>query len=133
MISNFLRYDDTGTIQGFKDDMIHVFNKNEGFLRKSDFYHLIEKRTNVILMGDSLGDAAMCEGIPESGNVLKIGFLYERVRLLFIELYIRYLVFILLQKEEALASYVDTFDIVLVDDQTMAVPLDILNCIKPIA
>lgn len=79
VISNFLKYDDEGKILGFKNDMIHVYNKTEITLQKSSYYNLIKNRTNVILMGDSIGDAAMCEGVPETGNVLKIGFLYERV------------------------------------------------------
>lgn len=38
-------------------------------------------KQNVILMGDSLGDAKMDQGVPDINTVLKIGFLYgtERV------------------------------------------------------
>lgn len=31
-------------------------------------------------MGDVIGDADMAEGVEDSGTILKIGFLYDRVR-----------------------------------------------------
>lgn len=36
-------------------------------------------KDNVILLGDNIGDANMVEGIDHLTNVLKIGFLYDRV------------------------------------------------------
>lgn len=33
-------------------------------------------KSNVVLMGDSIGDASMDNGVPQVENVLKIGFLY---------------------------------------------------------
>lgn len=110
VISNFLKYDNEGTIQGFQGNIIHIFNKNEYAIKGSEFQNLIIDRDNVLLMGDSLGDASMAEGI-EHNNVLKIGFLYEHI-------------------QEALPSYMEAFDIVLVDDQTMAVPKAIFNIIN---
>ncbi|OAD58149.1 Cytosolic 5'-nucleotidase 3 [Eufriesea mexicana] len=59
-------------------------------------------------MGDTIGDASMADGIENTRAVLKIGFLYENV-------------------ENSLFSYMEEFDIVLVDDQTMQVPIDILR------
>ncbi|CAG9833075.1 unnamed protein product [Diabrotica balteata] len=110
VVSNFLKYDSEGRIEGFKDLLIHVYNKNEVAIKDTDFYHKIADRENVILMGDSLGDASMVGGLDNINEVLKIGFLYERI-------------------DEALPDYLDTFDIVLVDDQTMDVPRAILALI----
>ncbi|VEN62673.1 unnamed protein product [Callosobruchus maculatus] len=111
IISNFLKYDEDGTILGFKDKLIHVFNKNEYAIKGSSFYNKIANRQNVILLGDSLGDACMAEGMEHLENILKIGFLYER-------------------SEEALPAYLETFDIVLLDDQTMNIPRAIFDRIK---
>lgn len=79
MISNFLKYNNEGVIEGFQGKPIHVFNKNEYVLKGTDYHELIEERTNVILMGDSIGDAGMAEGMPHCDSVLKIGFLYDHV------------------------------------------------------
>ncbi|KAL1509658.1 hypothetical protein ABEB36_004364 [Hypothenemus hampei] len=111
VISNFLNFHDDGTITGFKDKPIHVFNKNEYAIKNTDFYNLVEDRNNAIVLGDSLGDASMAQGMEHCQNVLKIGFLYEHI-------------------EDALPQYLDTFDIVLVDDQTMDVPRAVFDFIR---
>ncbi|KAJ8964053.1 hypothetical protein NQ314_005194 [Rhamnusium bicolor] len=111
VVSNFLKYDSDGCIMGFKDRLIHVYNKNEYAIKGTDFYNQIVDRDNVILLGDSIGDASMVEGMDHLKVVLKIGFLYAR-------------------SEESLPNYMNTFDIVLQDDQTMEVPRAILNYIK---
>lgn len=111
VVANFLKYNDQGVVEGFQDKIIHVFNKNEYAIKDSDFYDNIVERENVILMGDSLGDAHMTQGMDHLKNILKIGFLYDHVDLV-------------------LPEYMDTFDIVLVDDQTMEVPKAIFDYIK---
>ncbi|CAH2009175.1 unnamed protein product [Acanthoscelides obtectus] len=111
VISNFLKYDEDGTILGFKDKLIHIYNKNEYAIKGTPFFNKIANRENVILLGDSLGDASMAEGMEHLKNILKIGFLYER-------------------SDEALPAYIDTFDIVLLDDQTMDIPRAIFDRIK---
>lgn len=58
--------------------MIHVYNKNETALRGRD-HDIIQDRTNIILMGDSLGDASMSNGNPDTANILKIAFLSAHV------------------------------------------------------
>ncbi|MBO8666544.1 hypothetical protein INO76_16065, partial [Staphylococcus aureus] len=64
------------TIEGFKGEkLIHVFNKNEHAYidsHKNDTH--LSGRSNVILLGDSLGDANMDGGI-QYDTVLRIGFL----------------------------------------------------------
>lgn len=79
MISNFLEFSEDGTILGFKNKIIHIYNKNEYAIKGSQFYNKVLNRDNVILLGDSIGDANMVEGIDHLNNVLKIGFLYDRV------------------------------------------------------
>lgn len=79
MVSNFLLYKD-GLLNGFDiDNMIHTFNKNETALQGTDYYETVHDRTNVLLMGDSLGDSHMSNGSPAHANIIKIGFLYEHV------------------------------------------------------
>ncbi|KAG5320535.1 5NT3B nucleotidase, partial [Acromyrmex heyeri] len=107
IFSNFLKYNGS-QLDGFKNDMpIHVYNKNECALEKN-YLKIFQKRQNVLLMGDTIGDANMVEGIEDTKAVLKIGFLYEHV-------------------EASLNSFMENFDIVLVDDQTMQVPIEIIQ------
>lgn len=80
-MSNFLQYKD-GLLDGYDTtNMIHVFNKNESALKGSKEFDLIHDRTNIIVMGDSLGDAGMGDGCVSGvdAHILKIGFLNEHV------------------------------------------------------
>nr|XP_033322575.1 7-methylguanosine phosphate-specific 5'-nucleotidase-like [Megalopta genalis] len=78
VISNFLKYKD-GKIVGFRNKkLIHAFNKNEHAVEQ-EYFKILESRRNVLLMGDSLGDASMIDGMKDIGAVLKIGFLYDHV------------------------------------------------------
>ncbi|XP_076638231.1 cytosolic 5'-nucleotidase IIIB [Colletes latitarsis] len=107
VISNFLKYED-GKLAGFKNEkLIHVFNKNE-YAIEQEHLNVLEGRKNVLLMGDTIGDASMVDGMGEINAVLKIGFLYDNA-------------------ETSLRSYMEEYDIVLVDDQTMQIPIDILR------
>ncbi|XP_043498894.1 7-methylguanosine phosphate-specific 5'-nucleotidase [Polistes fuscatus] len=109
IISNFLKYNGN-QIDGFKNKkLIHVFNKNEHALEQ-DYFKVIEGRRHVLLMGDTTGDANMVDGMDDTVAVLKIGFLYDKA-------------------EENLHNYMNEFDIVLVDDQTMQVATEILRTI----
>jgi len=107
IISNFINYNGS-QVAGFKGNrMIHVFNKNEHAM-DNEYFNVLEGRKNVLLMGDMTGDASMADGVKDIEAILKIGFLYEHV-------------------EESLPSYLEHFDIVLVDDQTMNVASEILE------
>ncbi|MPC23890.1 7-methylguanosine phosphate-specific 5'-nucleotidase [Portunus trituberculatus] len=111
VVSNFFKYNDQGIMVGFKGSLIHMFNKNEDAIHSSDYFEKLQNRTNVILMGDSLGDIKMALGVPQPSSVLKIGFLNDKI-------------------VERLPAFMDNFDIVLLDDQTMDVAnsiVDLLN------
>lgn len=113
VVSNFLQYKDGDEIDGLGDParMIHTFNKNETALEGTDYYDLVRDRDHVIVMGDSLGDAKMANGVPSQSHVLKIGFLYDH-------------------PEENLPAYLTAFDLVLIDDQTMDVPRSIIDLVR---
>ena len=68
---------------GFQGDMIHVYNKNEHAVHKSDYFENISHRGNLLLLGDSLGDLRMAEGAAQVDGMLKIGFLNMKVDILF--------------------------------------------------
>lgn len=111
IVSNFLNCNDDGVIEGFKNDpIIHVYNKNESAIKDTCYYDVVEHCKNVILMGDSLGDCEMADGVPNLKNILKIGFVHDSVT-------------------ENLPQFMDKFDIVLEDDQTMDVVRAILQYI----
>lgn len=107
IVSNYMDFNDQGTLVGFKGDLIHIYNKNENAIHKSDYFQKIADRHNVILLGDSLGDLRMADG-AENGNILKIGFLNDKV-------------------DALLPDYMEGYDIVLVKDETFDVPNGILK------
>jgi len=100
-----------GKLVAFKDPLIHVFNKNEALKLHLDYFEAQKSRKNSILMGDSLGDLKMVEGVESVANCLTIGFLNTKV-------------------DEMLGRYMENFDIVLVDDNTMEVPNAILERVR---
>lgn len=68
-----------GVIKGFKGELIHVYNKHDGALRNTEYFKQQKDNCNIILMGDSLGDLNMADGVPSVENILKIGFLNDKV------------------------------------------------------
>jgi 5'-nucleotidase len=77
-----LFYSIQGRMIGFKGEMIHVFNKNENAVHESDYFSNLSHCTNIILMGDSIGDLQMANGAENVEAKLTIGFLNTRVRIL---------------------------------------------------
>uniref|UniRef100_A0A336LZD2 5'-nucleotidase n=2 Tax=Culicoides sonorensis TaxID=179676 RepID=A0A336LZD2_CULSO len=112
VISNFLQYKDDEILDGLgeRERMIHTFNKNETAL-PPEYHELVHDRDHIILMGDSLGDATMANGVPSQSHILKIGFLYDHA-------------------EQNLPAYLEKFDLVLIDDQTMNVARTIIDLVK---
>lgn len=56
MVSNFLALDEEDRITGIKGEVIHTYNKNETAIKNTDYYDLVRDRSNVILMGDNIGN-----------------------------------------------------------------------------
>lgn len=108
IISNYMDFDQTGVLQAFKGQLIHTFNKREGALSHAAHLPELKGRTNVLLLGDSLGDLTMADGVSNVQNTLTIGFLNDQV-------------------EERKELYVNSFDIVLVSDETLEIPNAILK------
>lgn len=100
IIANLYRWDKDGKAIGIENSLIHVFNKDESSVKKhSAIYKKIKNRKNVLLLGDSLGDLGMTDGF-EYKNLLKIGFLNEKI-------------------EESLDEYKKNFDVVITNDSNM--------------
>nr|XP_057905351.1 7-methylguanosine phosphate-specific 5'-nucleotidase-like [Doryrhamphus excisus] len=107
VFSNYMDFDEEGVLKAFKGELIHTYNKREGALLNTGHFQELRARPNVLLLGDSLGDLTMADGVHNIENVLKIGFLNDKV-------------------EERKQSYLDSYDVVLVKDETMDVPNAVL-------
>jgi len=96
IITNSYEWDENGNAARVKEPIIHVANKGEIVIRDYPVFDEIKNRRNVILLGDSLGDAEMVGGFDYE-NLIRIGFLNEKV-------------------EESLDRFSQAFDIVLTED-----------------
>ncbi|XP_073700224.1 cytosolic 5'-nucleotidase 3-like [Garra rufa] len=107
VFSNYMDFDESGVLRAFKGELIHIYNKREGALLNTEHFKELQSRGNVLLLGDSLGDLNMADGVVNLQNVLKIGYLNDKV-------------------DERRQSYLNSYDIVLEKDETMDVPNAIL-------
>ncbi|CAI2190715.1 12104_t:CDS:2, partial [Funneliformis geosporum] len=106
IVSNQMKFNlETGICDDFMEPSIHTFNKSEIAIKHSPYHTTIENRRNVILLGDSIGDLHMADGIKHD-VCLTIGFLNHDV-------------------ENLLKSYLENFDVVVIDDG----PMDVVNII----
>lgn len=118
VVSNMLGFDkeNGGLLTEFKPPLIHTLNKKNFVRHVKEFQtenskhvdRMVRARSNIVLMGDHLGDVNMSEGMENIENVLTIGFINYNI-------------------EANLETYLDTFDIVLVDDETMDFPNQLMN------
>ncbi|XP_073182329.1 7-methylguanosine phosphate-specific 5'-nucleotidase isoform X3 [Lepidochelys kempii] len=104
VMSNYMDFDDKGVLRQFKEPLIHTYNKNGSVLEKTDHFQQLSSRTNIILLGDSMGDLSMADGVANVENILTIGFLNDKV-------------------DEQRGKYRDAYDVVLEKDET----LDVVN------
>lgn len=108
LLSNFYVFDEQGIVIGKKNkQFIHTFNKNEVEVKKTPYYKEIATRKKVLLLGDSLGDLGMSEGM-EHDTIIRVGFLNEN-------------------KEELLEKYMQEFDVVITDDGSMGYMQEMLE------
>ena len=110
IVSNFIQFDSKGDLLGFSEKLIHSFNKNEHEIQDTSYCQSIINRSNVILLGDTLGDVGMISGMKHLKHILKIGFLNRST-------------------PAKLNLYMSVFDIVICDDPTFDLPNVILNSI----
>lgn len=68
-----------GVLKCFKGPLIHTYNKNNSVLQGTEYFQQLSGRTSIILLGDSMGDLTMADGVPSVENILKIGFLNDKV------------------------------------------------------
>ncbi|KAJ9062309.1 hypothetical protein DSO57_1012101 [Entomophthora muscae] len=109
VISNFMDFRASPPHEaiGFKKPLIHLLNKGEIALKETPFYGLAHSRQNAILMGDSLGDLQMSNGLDHS-TLLTIGFLSHNV-------------------DQNLTSYSSQFDVVITHDSSFDWVNQIIN------
>ncbi|CAD6190958.1 unnamed protein product [Caenorhabditis auriculariae] len=113
-ISNMILFDSNDKACAFSEPLIHTFCKNSSVIQKeASFFHQIAGRSNVILMGDSMGDIHMDVGVEKDGPTLRIGFYNGDVN-----------------DEASLDHYMAAYDIVLVHDSTMNVPQRIFDLVS---
>ncbi|CAA7052104.1 unnamed protein product [Microthlaspi erraticum] len=116
IVSNRMVFDDNGRLVSFKGKLIHVLNKNEHALDMAGPLHdqlgvdtgeededeanaYVKQRTNVLLMGDHLGDLRMSDGLSYETRI-SVGFLNDNI-------------------EKSLESYRQAFDLVYLNDAPM--------------
>ena len=110
IVANFLEFTAEGKLKAFNKKMIHSFNKNEHEIHDTPYYQSIVHRPNVILLGDSVGDVGMSNGMKNLRQILKVGFLNRSTPV-------------------KLDIHKRVYDIVVCDDQTFDVPNELLKAI----
>ncbi len=74
-VINKFNWNEAGRAISFQEPIIHGYNKDETLLEKiPEIYAKIANRTNVVLLGDSLGDLGMVSGF-DYRQLIRIGFL----------------------------------------------------------
>lgn len=115
IVSNRMIFDQNGHLVTFKGKTIHVLNKNEHALDMAgplhDHEHIdgvngevddissLKKRTNVLLLGDHIGDLGMSDGLNYD-TLISVGFLNHNIK-------------------NSLDSYRKSFDLVYLNDASM--------------
>ncbi|KAI7980194.1 Cytosolic 5'-nucleotidase 3 [Camellia lanceoleosa] len=113
VVSNRMVFDQSGQLVSFKGKTIHVLNKNEHALDMAAPVHdhlgdpdepiddtaSVKKRTNVLLLGDHIGDLGMSDGLNYETRI-SVGFLNDNVM-------------------NSLDSYREAFDVLYLNDAPM--------------
>jgi len=107
LVANFFAFGDDGNILDVPDHYIHVFNKNEYEIASTPYYQEISNKPNVVLLGDSLGDLGMTEGMQHH-EIIRVGFLNDK-------------------EEELSGLYQEKFDVVVTEDGSLEEVNEILK------
>ena len=107
LVSNLFKFNEDGVAVGYNRPVIHTFNKNEVQVKGLPYSREIKERRNVLLLGDSLGDLGMSEGI-EHDCIIRVGFLNEKV-------------------DELFDRYMEAFDVVLLNDADFSYVNDLVR------
>lgn len=77
LVGNNFSFSNEGHAVSVTEPIIHALNKDEAeLMAHTDTRDIIKNKTNVLVLGDSLPDADMADGLNHD-TVLKIGFLNE--------------------------------------------------------
>lgn len=107
VVSNMMKFDSDGVLTGFQGSLIHTFNKNGAALKDSSSWSRIRSKRSVILLGDSLSDVNMAQGI-DADVIVNVAFLNDRI-------------------DDRRADFEKAFDVVLLDDAPMDFVLEMLE------
>ena len=113
VVSNRMAWSAAGAHAGWATEpLVHMFNKNEACLRGSHLYEELRRRPNVLLCGDSVGDASMADGLPHAA-VLRLGVLNAAEP----------------EREPHMAAYADAFDALILSQESIAPLLDVVRAV----
>jgi len=109
IVSNEMIFDENENVTAFSEPLIHTFTKNTKSIGDT-WRKKLHERKNVLLMGDSEGDPDMVkdDDIAAGGTCLRVGFLNR-------------------DSSEARQKYQKLYDIVIVDDESLSVPIEIVQ------
>lgn len=125
IVSNRMKFDQNGNLVSFTGKLIHSLNKNEHALDMAASLHdhlgevdeqmidsdSVKKRTNVLLLGDHIGDLRMSDGLNYETRI-SVGFLNHNI-------------------ENSLDSYRKGYDIVYLDDAPMTGVMKLVSELFP--
>ncbi|XP_021901359.1 7-methylguanosine phosphate-specific 5'-nucleotidase A [Carica papaya] len=125
IVSNRMVFDDNGRLISFKGKTIHSMNKNEHALDMAAPLHdhlgdangpmndnaSVKQRTNVLLLGDHIGDLGMSDGLTYETRI-SVGFQNDNI-------------------EKNLDRYRDAFDIVYLNDAPIWGVVDLVSRLFP--
>jgi cytosolic 5'-nucleotidase 3 len=111
LISNFYEFNEQNKVIGYKTKPIHSFNKNEIEVKGHKYYHEIKERKNVLLLGDSISDVNMADGLKHN-CVIKIGFLNDNIY-------------------QNIEEYSNAYDVLILNDGNMDYIINLINKISP--
>lgn len=96
IISNSFEWGKNNKAIAVKKPIIHAMNKNGDLIKSSAIFKIIKNKKNILLLGDSLDDINMAEGL-DYNNLIKVAFLNENV-------------------DECLEDYKSNFDVIMLND-----------------